>query len=375
MNFNFAEALATLGMNAAVRIANAARPPANYLFNTLLPERNMVNYHVDAANMVVRSTMAGLVGMDSPYPPGGTVELSTFLEQSAKIAIESNLTEGALRQLQGLLQAMMVQGNASNEFLATEALNFLQKVILQALLDTSEWLRGQALIYGQIDWTFNQKRLLVSYGIPAANFLTTRTDANNDSYSDSASAFWADMAEAQRLLRYNVRAAIMNSATFNKIVNNPANNLELVSQSNNAFSVRRYKTVGGNTVLDSDTRYAMSFVIYDEEVEILDTTAGMLGKTQTVKLFPDGKILFVGQNNYNGYRVGQGSTDSPRNDLEIGYHHLAPTVEGNGVSGRWSRLYTPEGYPMQLRGQGVSNELPVILAPEKIVVATTEMLP
>lgn len=375
MLFNFAEAIASMGADAAVRIANAARPPSNYLFSTFLPERNVPDYHVEAANMTIRSTMAGLVGMDSPYPPSGIVEMSSFLENSAKIATENTLTEGAIRHLQQLLREMQYAGTLTNTFLVNEALNFLNKVILQAMLDTSEWLRGQALIYGLINWTFNKKTLSVNYGIPAANFLTTRTDSSNDSYSDSSSAFWTDVAQAQTLLRYNVRAAIMNSATFNKIVNNTANSLELVSQSNSGFSVRRYKTIGGNTVLDSDTRYAMSFVLYDEEVEVLDTTAGSLGHTQIVKLFPDGKILFVGQNSFNGYRVGQGSTDSPRNNLEIGYHHLAPTVEGGGSSGRWSRLYVPEGYPMQLRGQAVANELPVILSPEKLVVATTEMLP
>lgn len=372
---NFAEAIAQLGQNGSARIANATRPPVNYLFNTFLPERNMPDYHVEASNMTVRSTMAGLTGMDSPYPVGGTLEISTFLEQSAKIAIENTLTEGALRQLQSLLREMQYSGTLTNTFMVDEALNFLNKVILQSMMDTSEWLRGQALVYGAINWTFNKKNLAVNYGVPSANFLTARTDSNNDSYSDSGSKFWVDIAEAQRLLRYNVRAAIMNSATFNKIVSNTANSLEIVSQSLNAFTVRRYVTIGGNTMVDSDARYAMTFILYDEEAEVLDTSAGMLGKTQTVKFMPDGKILFVGKNSYNGYRVGQGSTDSPRNDLELGYHHLAPTTEGNGTSGRWSRLYVPEGYPMQLRGQAVANELPVLLSPDKVVIATTEMLP
>lgn len=376
MLFNFAEVLENLGADGVVRIANAARPPMNYLFATMLPERNMPSYTVEAANISVRSTLAGMASMDSPYPPSGTIEVSSFMESSAKIATENTLTEGALRQLQSLLRELQFTGNLSNDFMINETLNFLNKVIMQSMLDTSEWLRGQALVTGGINWTFNKKNLLVSYGIPAANFLTPRTDANNDSYSDSASAFWTDVAKAQELLRYNVRAAIMNSATFNKIVNNTANNLEIVSQSNTAFSVRRYKTVGGNTVLDSDTRYAMTFVLYDEEVEVLDTTpAASFGQTQIIKLMPNGKILFVGQNSYNGYRVGQGSTDSPRNDLELGYTHLAPSVENSGASGRWARLYTPEGYPMQIRGQSVSNELPVITAPEKLVIATTEMLP
>lgn len=377
MILNFAEALAQMGEGAAAVIANGVRPPARYLYNTFLPERTIPDYHVEASNMIVRTTMAGLVGMDSPYPPGGTVEVSSFLENSAKIATQNTLTEGALRQLQALLREMQYMGNLSNDFLANEALNFLNKVIIQALMDTDEWLRGQALVNGAINWTFNKKNLSVDYGIPAANKLTTRTDANNDSYSDSASAFWTDVAAAQRLLRYNVRAAIMNSSTFNKIVANSVNSLQISNQSNQSFTVRRYQTISGNTVLDSDTRYQMTFLLYDDEVEVLDTSpAASLGTTQTIKLMPDGKILFVGANtNNDGYRVGQGSTDNPRNELEIGFHALCPTVEGNGASGRWARLYVPQGYPMQLRGEGVENSLPVVTAPHKIVVATTEMLP
>lgn len=375
MNLNFAEALATLGGNAALRIANGARPAGNYLFNTFLPERLQPDYHVEAANMIVRATMAGLAAMDSPYPPGGNVEVSTFLENSAKLAITSTITEQAMRQLQALMRQMQFDGTLTNEFLQREALNFLQKVIVQAQLDRSEWLRGQALVTGAIDWTFNQKNLLVNYGIPAANFLTTRTDAANTAYSDTASAFWTDVAAARRLLRYNIRAAILNSATMDKILNNAVNSLEIMSQDNQTFTVRRFVTIGGNTVPDSDVRYRMEFIVYDEEAEILDTTAGLLGRTQTIKFMPDGKILFVGQNRLSGYRVGTGSTDNPRNDMELGWHAICPTVEGGGVPGRWARLYTPEGFPMHLRGEGASNELPVIMSPDAIVVATTEMLP
>ena len=370
MNFNFAEALNGLGVDAAFRIANAARPPGNYLFNTFLPERNMSGYHVDAGNMVVRTTMAGLVAQDSPLPPGGTMEISTFLEETAKIGITNRLTERALRQLQEMLMRLQVNGQMTNDFLQREALNFLNKVIIQAHLDTSEWLRGRALVYGELDWTFNNKNLAVDYGVPAANFLTLRTNSGNTSYGDSASAFWEDVAEARRLLRYNVRAAILNSVTADEILGNSVNSLEIISQDNQMFRVRRYRTVGGNTVPDTDVRYQMEFIIYDEEAEILDTD--LPGRTQSLKFMPDGKILFVGLNTESGYRVGQGSTDDPNNGLELGYHHLAPTVESGGQPGRWSRLYTPEGYPMHLVGEGTSNELPVITAPSKIVVSTTE---
>jgi hypothetical protein len=372
---NFAEALAALGPNAAARIINAQRPTSDYYFNTFLPERLKPDYSVNATNMVVRTTMAGLVAMDSPYPTGSTVELQAFFEQSLKLAITNRMIEATIRQLQQLLLQMQVAGTLTNDFLQREALNFYAKTVVQALLDRAEWLRAQALIYGAINWTFNQKAIAINYGVPAANFLTARTDANSDSYSDTASAFWTDVAKAQEVLRFNVRAAVMNTATFLKILGNPANNIIILAQSANEVTITRTTSRSGNTVNDPDRRFTMSFVLYDREAEVMDVSPSINGKTQIVKFVPDGKILYVGANSASGYVVGEGSTRNPRADLELGYHHIAPTVEGGGVPGRWGRMYVPEGYPMQLIAEGAENSLPVILAPEKICVATTEMLP
>jgi hypothetical protein len=366
MYLNFIEAIAALGPDAAFRIANAVRPPTNYLFNTLLPERNMSSYYIDSGNMTVRATMAGLVGMDSPYPPGGMVEVSTFLEQSAKMAIDVPLHEGTLRQIQEMLNLVAGGGGNTKEALSQEALNFLSKVIVQALMDRAEWLRGKALVTGAINWTFNKKNLLVDYGVPAANFLTSRT--GNDAYNGSASKFWTDVRAAQRALRYSVRAVIAHSDTINAIVDNTVNNALIVSQSVGGMTLRRYKDVAGNTVPSADTRDAITLIAYDEEGEIFDPTDP--SSTITVPFMPTGKLLFVGNNNRSGYRVGQGSTDDPTEDVALGYTHVAPTVEG-GSPGRWARLFTPEGQPWQLRGQGVQNLLPVIEAPAKIVVATS----
>lgn len=368
MNLNFAEAIAALGANAAFRIANATRPPANYLFNTLLPEMTKPSYYVESGNMTVRATMAGLVGMDSPYPPGGMVETSTFLEQSAKMAIDVPLHERTLRSIQELLVQLQIGGGNTKEALATEALNFLNKVVIQAMLDRAEWLRGQALVNGEIDWTFNGINLAVDYGIPTANMLTNRT--GNDAYGGSASKFWTDVRDAQTLLRYNVRAFIAHSDTINAIVDNDVNAVEVMSQSVGGFSIRKYKTVGGTTVPSADARDSVTLIAYDEEGEIMDPTNP--DATITVPFMSTGKILAVGNNNRSGYRVGQGSTDDPTEDLALGYTHLAPTVEG-GAPGRWSRLFTPEGQPWQLRGQGVQNLLPVIENPEKVVILSTDM--
>lgn len=368
MELNFIEAISALGPRAAFRIANATRPPTNYLFNTILPEMNKPSYYVDSGNMTVRSTMAGLVGMDSPFPPGGVVEVSTFLEQSAKMAIDVALTEGALRQIQEMLAQVMMNGGSSKEALSQEALNFLNKVVVQALMDRAEWLRGQALVTGAIDWTFNKKNLSVDYGIPNANMLANNT--SNDAYGGSSSDFWADVREAQRLLRYSVRAFIAHSDTINEIVDNDVNAVEVLSQSNGGFSIRRYKSISGTTVPSTDARDQITLIAYDEEGEIFDPTDP--STTITVPFMPTGKILAIGNNNQSGYRVGQGSTDDPTLDLALGYTHVAPTVEG-GAPGRWARLFTPQEEPWQLRGQGVQNLLPVIESPKKIVVLSTDM--
>jgi len=368
MEINFNEAIMALGSGASFRIARAARPPANYLFATLLPEMTKPSYHVDSGNMTVRATMAGLVGMDSPYPPGGMVEISTFLEQTAKMAIDVPLTERTLRAIQEMLTQLMIGGGNTKEALANEALNFLQKVIIQAMLDRTEWLRGQALVTGAIDWNFNGINLAVDYGLPTANLLTNRT--GNDAYGGSASKFWTDVRAAQALLRYNVRAVIAHSDTINEIVDNDVNAIEVLSQSVSGFSIRRYKSISGNTVPSSDARDAIQLIAYDEEGEIFNPSNPSL--TTTVPFMTVGKVLFVGNNNRSGYRVGQGSTDDPTEDLALGYTHIAPTVEG-GAPGRWAQLFTPQNEPWQLRGRGAQNLLPVIENPEKIVVASTDM--
>ena len=370
MFLNFMEAITALGPDGAFRIANAARPPARYLFATILPEMPKPSYYVDSGTMTVRPTMAGLVGMDSPYPPGGAVEISTFLEQSAKLGVDVTLHEKTLRTIQEMLTQIMMRGGNTKEALASEALNFLNKVVIQALMDNAEWLRGQALVNGEIDWTFNGINLAVDYGVPTANLLTNRT--STAAYDSSASEFWNDWRTAQRLLRYNVRAAIAHPDTINAIVNNDANSAEVLSQTgaSGGFTIRKYKTINSLNVPSGDARDVVTLIPYGDEGEILDPTTP--GRTISVPFMPTGKILVIGNNNASGYRVGQGSTDDPTDSLALGYTHLAPTVEG-GTPGRWARLFTPEGQPWQLRGQGAENVLPVLENPEKVAVMSSNI--
>jgi hypothetical protein len=372
MNFSFAEALAALGANTAVDIARDARPSANYLFGTILPERTSYDYHVDAAYMTVRTTMAGLVGMDAPFPPGGQITASTFSERTAKLAISVPLPEFALRQLQQMLKDLQIAGTPTVQTVQGEALNFLNKVIIQAHLDTMEYLRAQALVFGAINWTFNRKTLAVDYGIPAAHMLTDRTIVGNDAYGGTDSAFWADVREARRLLKGSIRAIIAHPDTIDEIVYNPANELRVIaSEEGGSVSVHRF--VGPNEILSPDARERVRIISYQEEGEIIDPADP--SATLNVPFMPRGKVLFLGENRATGYRVGEGSTADPARALALGYTHIGPTVEAGGTPGRWARIYTPELRPWELRGEGVTNGLPVIEAPDKIVVATTELAP
>lgn len=369
MNFSFAEALQQLGPGAAVTIARDARPAGNYLFATLLPEQTSYDYHVESGQMTVYTTMAGLVATDAPYPPGGHITGSTFSENTAKIAIATTLPEYALRQLQQMVRDLEINRTPTVATVQNEALNFLNKIILQALLDTAEWLRGQALVNGALNWTFNRKTLNVDYGVPAANFLTDRTTANGDAYGAANSAWWADVREARRLLKGGLRAIIAHSDTLDEIQYNPANELRVVGSDDNGITVQRYDMNTG--MPSSDARETVRLVRYDLEGTVLDPTDP--SSVVNVPFMPRGKVLFVGSNQRTGYRVGEGSTPDPTRDIALGYTHIGPTVEGGGTPGRWARLYTPEQRPWELRGEGVENLMPVVEAADKLVVATTEL--
>lgn len=365
--FNFSEVLAALGPNAAFVIANAARSAGDYLFATLLPERPMPTYDVRSGNMTIRATMAGLVGMDSPFPPTGLAEASTFNEQTAKIANHVQLPEQAIRQLQSLLMAVRAGTGGVNVNMTQEAVNFLNKVVIQPHLDTMEYLRGAALVRGDIDWTFGNVRLQVDYGVPSANKLAKRT--GTAAWDSTASKFWDDVRALRRALHGNMQAMIVHVDTLDAILNNDANKLNIVAQDGQRVTVRKY--VGTTERPSTDARDTVTLIAYDREGEILDPANP--GKTIKLPFMAKKKILAIGAADPSGYRVGQGATDNPTDALAIGYTHLGPTTEGGGAPGRWARLYVPENLPMQLHGQGVTNGLPVIENPSKIAVAESEI--
>lgn len=371
MDFNFSEAIRQLPQGSAFRIMNESRPPSEYLFNTLLPERNEFSYEVGTGSMTVRATMAGMAAMDSPYPETGLVTATTFKESVCKIANSSSLTEAAIRKMQQMLMQLAIRNTPTIPVIQREALNFMSKVIYQAHADTSEWLRGQAITAGAIDWTFGTTRLQVDYGIPAANFLTSRT--GNDGYGGSASKFWTDVRAARRLLKNNVRAFMAHPNTIDMIRYNSVNNAVVVNESAGSITFRKKQTtVDGSAIdfLSEDAGDVVTLVSYGVEGEVYDPSNA--GATLNIPFFPTGKVVAIGNNSGTSYVVGAGGTKPIENSL--GYTHIAPTAEGGGSPGRWGDLFVPQDAPWSFTGRGVTNLLPVIEAPEKIVIMTTEMV-
>ncbi len=170
MEFDLRSAINSIEQAQVFEIANGARPQSSYLFNSLLPNRNMDTYNVEGGSMTIRTTMAGLSGMDSRYTEGGAAETSEFSAKTGKMSIYSKLTERMLRQLQSTLLRLLAQRRNTVDIIAGTGLNFFNKVIVQALLDREEWLKGQALFTGKLNWTFNGKTLEADYGIPVDQF-------------------------------------------------------------------------------------------------------------------------------------------------------------------------------------------------------------
>jgi hypothetical protein len=370
MEIFFTEALRRLPDDAAFRIINAARPGTDYLLNTILPERPMRSYEVSNGTIEVKSAMPGLVGLDSPYPPTGAMTAATFLERTAKVANQVTMSEHALRELQNMALYVRAIGNDSIEQLVQEVLNFIDAVIVQSHLDVAEWLRGQALATGEINWQYGNVSMVVNYNIPATNKLPART--GNNAYGGSTSKFWDDIRAQNRLLRGASRIIrIIHPDLLDNVIYNDVNALQVASVTNGIMTLRRYQTVGGAIVPTSDARDVIEVIPYGMEGEIIDPA----NPTQTIRVpfWPRTKMVAIGTGVARGYMVGSGSR--PQSDVELGYTHLAPTVESGGAPGRWSRVYTPPDRPWQLVGQGVSNVLPVIHADAvtRIVIATSDV--
>jgi hypothetical protein len=376
MNLNFAAALLTLGAEAAFRIANGSRPPASYLLNDILPERNVNSYHVESGGMTVRATMAGLVAMDSDYPPTGHISVDTFLETTAKIANHTKLPEATLRTLQQAMATLTANGQGvdTTATVVQEALNFFNLVIMQPQLDVSEWLRGQLLSFGALNWQFNKKGLVVDYGVPSANIFPLRTLAGNTAYSGSGSLFWTDVRNIRRALkRTGTRIILAHPDTVEDAQYNTVNSMVVTAETDATITFRKLVSPS-SAEFTADANDTVTIVKYGAEGEILNPADPTT--TIVVPFIEPGKLIGIGNAGQRGYRPGMGSQDNPA-DLPntLGYTHIGPTVEGGGRAGRWGDMFTPQYEPWSLHGRAASNQLPVLESPDMLAIATTELAP
>jgi len=360
------------GANGILRLGNAARSPADYLLATILPERDVMSYIARGGRMIVRNTMAGAVGMDSKDPEGGAMELSSFMEEIAKIGISTRLQEQVIIELQERAKQILISGGGTGDLAVRTVLNFVNKLLLQPHYDRREWLRSEALFYGEIDWKFNGVALKVDYQIPTANKFATRT--GNDAYGGSASKFWDDWKAARKILGSAFRGAITSRDTIDEIIHNPVNRIIPTSDDGTTVQFVKYEgSADGLRPQSLDARERGVLIAYDKEGEVWDLDNP--GKTKKTRISgPHGVLGFFGADGrMHDFIPDEGATVDPDNDRALGYSHIGPTVENGGQTGIWTRVYTPEDMPQHLAGNARGRFLPVIEAPENIVLASTAL--
>jgi hypothetical protein len=391
VNLNFAAAIAYLqnteGTDFASTLANAVRPDSAYLFtNEILPTVEDPSYFVQAAGMLIRSTMAGLVGMDSIPGPVGAAEMNTFLANTAKFGGLANFNEATIRKLQSMAQNVLNRGgNVQSEVTVNAIFNFVDKFLRQPLRDTWEYLAVRACMTGAINWTFEQKTLEVNYGVPSGNLFAQRT--LTDSYvagttnDGTTSKFWTDWRAARRILGGPFRA-IATYETITGIADNPANNFFLTNE--DEFGNVSFERII-NTATDrrsEEIRNRGSLQSYDQSGNIFDLVNR--GQTIEVPFLSDGYIICIGRPRRNQFGLisNRGDQEGPTG-LEdatpragaptIGYTHVGPTVERGGQTGIYANVWVPTEMPMQLHGHAFANALPFILQPDRLVVLRTAM--
>lgn len=366
MQLDFRPVLALIGTQEPFRIINSARTPADYALSQILPEVPSLSYKIDLNTLVVRTTMAGLTPMDNPYFTGGMVEMEGLKEETLKLTLKAGFGEKQLRALQQIAVFQAAAGRSPDASLVDEVLNFHEKVIVQGHFDATEYLRGLVLTTGQLVLEQNGVSVNVDYGVPAENLFATRTGA--DAYGSTDSKFWEDMRKQRKILG-RPAARIAHGDTIADIVDNPANNIRVEAEGDTWVRLRRYREIQGNTVVSEDTRDTVVLIEYNKEGEVLRPD----GTTIKVPFLKPGYVVAVGRAGEPGYMPGQGSIEErPDSPLALGYTHLAPTVEG-GEPGRWSNVFTPQETPYTVQYLSAANLLPVLIAPKKLCVASTEI--
>lgn len=382
MNPTWATIIAALSANnGLITLANTAPPASEYLGQRFLPRSTRPDYDIAGGQLEITTVMAGHVGRDSKYPEGSAISLSDFQHKTAKMAQAISLGEEPTIQLQRLLtlaRAGDISGRSVEDFMGEAGLNLFQKGTVQALDDSGEYLILQALMRGKIDWTFNGRRLLVDYKVPAANRVSL---TGTNKFSGSTSRFWAEITRAEKTVKGSI-GIVMSQDTLQVILDNSAHRIDIQSDVYSAqrnirtVTVRRTAQLasdgnGGFTIASTgDQRTSVTLIGYGREGQIIDPTTP--GGTIGVQMAPDNVIAVIGQAGGNEL---VSVTGTPLPQQRLGYYHLAPTVEGSwrgAALGRWGRLYTPDGNPWELRAESVENGLPVIQNAARLYIIESE---
>lgn len=375
MNQTWAQIIAALSAGRGlITLANTPPAPTEYIGQRYLPRVQRPDYDIAGGQLEISSVMAGHIGMDSRYPEGSAIKLNDYEDKTAKLAQAITLNEGAARELQKLLLLAEVgraAGRTVDDFMQEAGLNLYERGVVQSLDDTGEYLICQALAKGKIDWTFNGRRLLVDYKIPAENIVTL---TGTDVLGGSSSKFWRELDKAEKAVRGSI-GVVMSQNTLDVVLNNPVHRIQVLSDTyspgRNIRTVQIRRTAalvqdGASFTLqpEGDVKYSATLIGYGREGQIIDPSAP--GETIGVQMWPDNVIGVIG-NSGGSELISVTGTGIPTQTL--GYYHVAPTVEGTWRGeplGRWGRLYTPENDPTELRAEGVENGLPVIRNGKKL---------
>jgi hypothetical protein len=361
---NLQNLIAKLDPQIEFELANAV-PDGEMLWASFLPERQQDSYRIEDSEMHVYSTMAGMVGRDSPYPPGGVVRAQDFKEDILKWAVETALGENDMIKLMQLAQRVGV-GGRPNVQVVEALLNLEDKVVGQGLRDAMEWMRGQVMQTGILNFTFGQKTVNIDFGIPAGNKLS-RLNSGAGSWYTSGTTLWADLEIIRQALDRRILGMIMTETTAQTIFNTAENNIQVQQTARTRYSARYTlrrvsESLAANTI-PTDFRSSFDIITYDRLATVYDPDGGNATGMQHIPMMADDLVVVIGQPRGGFFDIG--STPLPEHTL--GATVVGPTVEGGGAPGRWTRLFTPQTDPGRIIAQGATNALAFLREPRKII--------
>lgn len=379
MQFDFASLIRQLNSdikargNFAFAISKARVIPSEYLFLTsILPMRLKPTFDVNGGSIKIYPTMAQLTPMSTPYLPIGFMESSTQKEQTAKFTGMMNFPEETLRELMDLERQLAMEniGNANggaviNAQRVNVLLNFAE-MLLKSQWDNYEYCAGKALTEGVLQLTGTGGQYVnVDYGVPAAN-IKNRT--STESYYNTATKYKDDVRFVGSVLKTGF-VQVMNQNTYQSVIDNvgtTGNNLQVVVND----GARRELVFQNTSQLRpiDDVRDRIKVIVYNKSATLLNA----LGEKITKPMLDDGRIICIGEEMPDGFNLLEGSVNDETRKWELGYTHIAPTVE-SATSGFFQKIYTPQDEDYTVIGKTASNGLPMMINPNRLVILKTGM--